>query len=187
MSNKCHFTLAAELPGSSQVPPTPSMTIPPRAAELMGLEGPSSCEASPLVETKSCQLLWLLWVQQEPRATNAWLSQRHKSSCQLLNSSCMSCSPHVVFLHLEMLVANFPSLQDIGCGVVVFVWFFFFITSLCMLTAFNALVASALLSGAVILLHCCRQEGGLLMICLNSDPWWNSEGATVPCDPWCPL
>lgn len=40
-----------------------------------------------------------------------------------------------------------------------------------MLTAFNALVASALLSGAVILLHCCRQEGGLLMICLNSDPW----------------
>ena len=29
-------------------------------------------------------------------------------------------SLHVVFLHLEMLFANFPFLQDIGCGVVFF-------------------------------------------------------------------
>lgn len=37
-------------------------------------------------------------------------------------------------------------------------FFFFFITPLCTLTAFNALIASALLSGAIILPHSCRQK-----------------------------
>lgn len=72
--------------------------------------------------------------------------------------------PHVVFLHLEMLFANFCFLQGIGCGL----FFSFFITPVCTLTAVNTRVAGALLSGAVILLHSCRQ-GGLLMICIN--PW----------------
>lgn len=120
-----------------------------------------------------------------PEGLTFTTSQDLLSVAKLYLAALRGSFQQVVFHLLEMLFANFPFLHSIGCGV----WFvvFFFITALCTLTAFNTLVAGALFWGAVVLLHSCRQGGGLLMICLNLDPQWNLEGATMHCDRWCPL